>query len=956
MRSTVQRDSRRLIKGIRVAVLALGCWWLGAAPLWANTPSEESRGFYDKAVDHADRGDIRSAMIELKNALQRDPENAEARLLLGRMHLLLGDGDSAEKELKAAERYGSPPETTLVHMGRAMLLQRRFEELLKAPVPEDQNPEIVYELLLIRAEAFAGLEQTQRARGAYQKAFEQNPSDPRVYVGLAGLDMAERKFELVEERVVAALALDPNMVEASVLRAEALRLKGDPEASVPVYRSILDSERQEAVASVRAHLGLAAALLALGNDEEAEAEVLAARALAPFYPLTSYVHALVKVRGGDFEGAKEILDAAAPTLESFAPAQFLFGFVYYNQGRLQTARTWFYKHLAAHSANLQARKLLASTLLGLGAATEAIDVLESGLEQAPEDPQLLLLMGNAHLRNNQPDKASEFLHNAADHAPGDPQVLGQLAISQLAMGRNEEALAVLDTTLDLGTDNAGLGFVLAFVHLRSGAFDEALRVAQRLQESFADSPLAPNLQGGAYVGLGRFDEAQAAFTAALEIDPDFHEARANLAALLGRTGDLKQAETEYKTILEADQNNVTALVGLAAVARRGGDTAGSRRLLETAVMTDPRAFGPLRALVEDHMAAGEAEQALQVLADAVRRNPDSAQMLSELGRIQVQAGRAKEAVRTYERLVDATQSASPANLLLARAHMAQGETEKARGILERSFDANPEHLPTLETLIQLVLRTEGSEQALSYAERIWRRHPNATWGNQMVGDLHLQANRLGEAMAAYKRGWREQPTGRIAIGLYRARLQRDRSPPVVSNTPFTPVDEVPPLVSLQDWLTMEPGDDGVRMVLAEALLGLGRLEEAQTEYEALKERQASNPIVWNNLAWLYSQAGDARAVAHGERALALAPDSPAIKDTLGWILLEQGETARALALLREAHEAIPDNPEIAFHYAVGLHRDGQGAAAKSLLQSLLAKGQSFPGSAEAKDLLNRIAQ
>ena len=67
-------------------------------------------------------------------------------------------------------------------------------------------------------------------------------------------------------------------------------------------------------------------------------------------------------------------------------------------------------------------------------------------------------------------------------------------------------------------------------------------------------------------------------------------------------------------------------------------------------------------------------------------------------------------------------------------------------------------------------------------------------------------------------------------------------------------------------------------------------------------------------------------------------------------------TVAALPLLREAHEAIPDNAEIAFHYAVGLHRDGQDAAAKSLLQSLLANGQSFPGSAEAKDLLNRISQ
>lgn len=942
----IQDAVQPLRSGARSLAFALGVLCFSSVAGLANTQSKESQAYYDKAVEFADLGQFRSAVVELKNALQRDPENADARLLLGRVYLMIGDGASAEKELLSAERYGASRGQTMVFMGRALLLQQRFQDLLDDfPADDGQDAEAAYEMMLIRAEAHAGLGEVGEARTVYRRALAANDEDPRVYLGLAGLDMAEQKFDSAEEQVTAALALDPQMVEASVLRAEALRLKGDPEAAVPFYREILGGEAPPAAAAVRAHLGLAAALLALGRDEEAETEVLAARAQAPLYPLTSYLHALVKVRAREFEAAKDILDAAAPALEDFTPAQFLFGIVYYNQGDLQTARTWLNRHLTAHDENLQARKLLAATFLRLDLASDAIALLERGLKQAPDDPQLLLLLGNAHLRVRQPAEASEFLQRAARNAPQDPRVLGQLAISQLARGRNEEALAALNTTLDLDADGAVLGYILAFAHLRTGEFDEALKVAQKLRGSFPESALAINLEGGAYAALGRLEEAQASFAAVLAIDPQFHEARANLAALKAQGGDLKAAEAEYRAILRSDQNHVSALMGLALVARRDGDPERARELLTRAAETNPQDPRPVQALAQDYVTAGETERALAVLSEAIRGHADSGPLLAELGRLQIQANRPREAVRTYERLVAATDGASDARLLLAQAHLAMQEPAEARRVLEVSFEANPEHLTTLEVLLQLLIRTEGVDAALAYAERLWRRYPKAIWGERMVGDLHLQAERVEEAIATYKSGWTRQPSAKLAIGLYRARLRKLQTQPSSGEMP---------LQSLREWLEIRPEDDGVRMVLADALLSLGQLDEARKTYETLKESQANNPVVWNNLAWLYDQAGDGRAVAHGERALQLAPNSPAVKDTLGWILLEEGDQERAFGLLEQAHAAIPDNPEIAYHFAVALHRGGQDAAAKEILQTILSDEQVSAVRAEAEALLAKL--
>ena len=59
-----------------------------------------------QAQDYIDKGDLNSATIELKNALVENPDNAQARWLLGKLQLEAGDVASAEKELRKAHDLG----------------------------------------------------------------------------------------------------------------------------------------------------------------------------------------------------------------------------------------------------------------------------------------------------------------------------------------------------------------------------------------------------------------------------------------------------------------------------------------------------------------------------------------------------------------------------------------------------------------------------------------------------------------------------------------------------------------------------------------------------------------------------------------------------------------------------------------------------------------------------------
>jgi len=63
-----------------------------------------------------------------------------------------------------------------------------------------------------------------------------------------------------------------------------------------------------------------------------------------------------------------------------------------------------------------------------------------------------------------------------------------------------------------------------------------------------------------------------------------------------------------------------------------------------------------------------------------------------------------------------------------------------------------------------------------------------------------------------------------------------------------------------------------------------RYKDAISLYERIIQKQPQNVVALNNLALLYNEVGDGRAVETAERAYKLKPEEPAIADTLGWFV------------------------------------------------------------------------
>jgi Tfp pilus assembly protein PilF len=158
---------------------------------------------------------------------------------------------------------------------------------------------------------------------------------------------------------------------------------------------------------------------------------------------------------------------------------------------------------------------------------------------------------------------------------------------------------------------------------------------------------------------------------------------------------------------------------------------------------------------------------------------------------------------------------------------------------------------------------------------------------------------------------------------------------------------------LANWIAGNPGDYDIRRTYAALISETGDVATARKQYEVLLKQQPYDPVALNNFSVLLQKEDPARALSLVSLAAKIAPRSPDIADTLGWLKYQLRDPQGALHFLQRAHDLNADNASISYHLAVVLDASGQRAEAKSLLQATLAKNPKFDGADEAKQVLAR---
>jgi putative PEP-CTERM system TPR-repeat lipoprotein len=315
-------------------------------------------------------------------------------------------------------------------------------------------------------------------------------------------------------------------------------------------------------------------------------------------------------------------------------------------------------------------------------------------------------------------------------------------------------------------------------------------------------------------------------------------------------------------------------------------------------------------------------------------------VLRVLGAAQLGTGQKEQALATYGKLA-AMQPNSPRDLLrLATAQAANADPASATGTLRKALALQPQFPEAQMALLRLDVGAGHYDDALKLAHEAQQQTPKFALGYVMEGDVLMARRAYGEAAHAYETAYGLNKRGDIAARVHQASVAAGKA------------HEADALLAQR--IKESPEDFALRTYAADHALRTGRFEEAMQNYEWLARKQPDNAVFLNNLAWIYLQLKDGRAVETAERAHTLEPDDAGISDTLAWVLVQRGDLARATALLRDAATRAPGIPSIRYHLAYAWYKAGETSKARAELEALLAHADSFPERQEASSLLKQL--
>jgi putative PEP-CTERM system TPR-repeat lipoprotein len=524
-------------------------------------------------------------------------------------------------------------------------------------------------------------------------------------------------------------------------------------------------------------------------------------------------------------------------------------------------------------------------------------------------------------------------------SPDSAAIRTELGIARLAEG-DSRAMADLQAAASMEGDSIRADTFIILSHLRNKQFDAALASIAALEKKQPDSPLVWNYRGAAYLGKQDRARARESFGQALKLNPAFFPAAANLAQLDLLDKQPAAARQRFEGILKADPKHLNAMLALADLALREKDEKAFVSWLEKAASTHPQALQPRVALARYQLSKGDKNQALATAREAVNAQPDNPVALELLGNTQLALGDATNALGSYRKLAEKRPGQAAPLVKVATAQIAARDFTGARKSLQDALSIQPDFLEAQLMLGSVEIQGGRYDEASKLAKQMQQKHPDNAAGFTLEGDTANARKDYPAALAAYERAHKLTPSGALLVRQFHTLAASQRAEEGEKR--------------LVAWLASHPEDVSTRAVLAESLLKRGQHKAAIEHYLVLDKSKPGNLVILNNLAWALHQAGDKRAVSYAEKALKLAPGNPAVMDTYGWILVNQGQVDKGLAQLQKALSKAPDNAEIQYHVAVALSKSGDPVRARGELERLLASGARFPQEQDARELLDQL--
>jgi len=342
-------------------------------------------------------------------------------------------------------------------------------------------------------------------------------------------------------------------------------------------------------------------------------------------------------------------------------------------------------------------------------------------------------------------------------------------------------------------------------------------------------------------------------------------------------------------------------------------------------------------LAQDQTAAqGEA-----IYRQLLEQDPTNRTALVTLARASARQGRFEEATHLLERAEKAGVPREAVAMEYAVLHLASGDPAKARVILEELTDLKPEWTRAWAMLAAVGLQ-QKDEALAEKCERRLSRAPSADFlALAVLGNIALSRADYAAARIHLDQALSLRPNNLPLLDLLLRLDYQERRRDLA-------------MQHIRSILLLDPGSPFANQVFASFQLERNEYALAEDSLRKALER-GRTPSLLNDLAWVLQERGNLEEAAKLSReSLKDNEKAPTYWDTLGVILMKQGQLAEAEAALKKSVELFAGDLGVQTHLVQLCVKQGDRAKAVKLAEDLLTRDAEL--TASDRETLRGIAR
>jgi tetratricopeptide (TPR) repeat protein len=520
--------------------------------------------------------------------------------------------------------------------------------------------------------------------------------------------------------------------------------------------------------------------------------------------------------------------------------------------------------------------------------------------------------GEEHAKEGRLAEAQIEFRSALQIDPNNGAAHYKLAHAYLRARKVKEGFWELRETIRLDAANHPAKLEFAQLAVLAGEHEEALKQAALVLEAEPSNVGAHLMQGQALDALKRGDEALAAYRKGLEVAPQDPSALRALAHALGARGELDEAETFWKKIVETE-NNFGAWTAYAGFLRRyhrrdrlAETEAALKKALELA--TEKEKTAAYAQLANLYFTTRREDESVALLREGVEAIPEPVELIYALARLERIRGNVAEADALVERATRERPQDPKVFLVLASYRVRNGDRAGGFEAAEKAVALDPSsseaQLRKAEILVEMGYRDEregGVEEGSRIVADVLEREPSNPDALFVDAKIDVTRNQLVEAITSVRAALDSRPDWAEARYVLGAALAARKEYTSARSELGRALDLDPSLAEANQvlaqvhhrlgeneyaievgrrYLRQRPDDLKIRLLVAQSLVNLTRLDEALAELDAVPSEKRT-PEVDYALGRVYAGKGDReRARQHLAAADQAMPHNPDVLESM----------------------------------------------------------------------------